>query len=342
VRVTKAGFIERQITFGYDFRMRCNSCGRSSALSGADYIRLENENNARMGCDHCGESIHFGPLAAGLRDQDDPALDDGLLNKLSWYHTSTYADWPSSDSERDMRAVFSTSRARALLGDPEPHLQAQLDKALHLGTYEAAIENMYRRVRDQADADSAFYLHRVRISVAPARVNSGYRDETNEAAAHISVTELTDLVLDAVRYLNVWEAWGSISLAVRPDIITGIQTIPVPSALGPVGGPPPKLLDVIEELERRNEAPAAPEEREFRSYGLTQELEDALVAHFLPGVNSVVAHDFARAVGKAHGRIGSDYRGHARLFAAHARLLYAPEQVLHLLDTAPSRQHDPA
>ncbi|MFF5011460.1 hypothetical protein ACFY3G_52965 [Streptomyces phaeochromogenes] len=84
MRVTKAGFIERQITFGYDFRMHCNSCGRSSTLNGADSIRLESENNARMECDHCDGSIHFGPLAADLRDQDDPALDGGLLSKLSW------------------------------------------------------------------------------------------------------------------------------------------------------------------------------------------------------------------------------------------------------------------
>ncbi|ALV48103.1 hypothetical protein ASR50_34660 [Streptomyces sp. 4F] len=342
MRVSKDGFIERQITFGYDFRMRCGICGRSSKLSGADYIRLETENHARMECDHCDDSIHFGPLAADLRDQDDPALDDGLLTKLNWYHTSTYVDWPSIDRERDVRATLSTSRARELLGDPEPYLQAQLDKALHLGTYEAAIENMYRRMRDQDDADSAFYLHRVHISVASARVAPGYRDETNEAAANISLPELAKLGLDAVRYLNVWEAWGSISLAVRSDVITDIQTIPVPSALGPVGGLPSRLIDVIEDLEHRNETPTAPEEREFRSYDLAQELDDALVAYFLPGVNPVVAYDFVRAVGKAHGRIDSDYRGRARLFAAHASLLHSPERVLGLLDAAPSRRHDPA
>ncbi|MEV8548083.1 hypothetical protein [Streptomyces sp. NPDC051572] len=337
MRVSEDEFIERPVTFGYNFRMRCGNCDQASPLTGADYVRLERTNNARMECNHCDESIHFGPLAADIRDQADPALDEGMLNKLSWYHTSTYADWPSGDYQRDMRAVFSASRVREVRGDSERYLETRLDKALHLGTYEAAIENMYRHMRDQRDADSAFFLYRVHINVAPTRINPGYRDEKDEAAADISITELTDSGLDAVRYLNVWEAWGSISLAVQPDVITDVHAIPIPNALGPVGDLPSELLDVVEDIEHRNAAPAASEEREFRSYNLTQELESALVAHFLPGVNSEVARAFAGAVARAHGRIGGDYRGHARLFADHARLLYAPEQVLGLLDAAPSR-----
>lgn len=320
--------------------MRCDSCGDTSTLSGADYLRLDDEAGARMDCDHCDNSIHFGPLVADIRDKNDPALNDGMLNRLSWYHTSTYEDWPSTECERDMREAFSTGRARALMRDPDYYLRVQLDKAFHLGTYEAAIENMYRRMRDQADEHSAFYLHRVRINVAPDRVNPGFRDENDEPAASISITELRDLGLDAVRYLNVWEASGCVSLAVRPHVITDIQTIPVPSALDPDSHLPSELLDVIEDLEHRNEKPAAPEERQGLSYNLIQELEDAIVARFLPEVNPMVAYDFARAVGSAHGQGGSDYLGRARLLAAHAGLLHAPERVLGLLDAAPSRRHN--
>lgn len=156
-----------------------------------------------MHCEHCEASIHFGPLVAGVRDQGDPALDDRTLNKLSWYHTSPYEDWPSPDYERDVQVAFSTSPARTLMGDPERYLRNQLDKALPLGTYEAAIENMYRRMSDQRLAHSAFYLHRARINIATDRVNRGFHDENEQPAADISITELTDLDLDAVRYLNV-------------------------------------------------------------------------------------------------------------------------------------------
>jgi hypothetical protein len=170
-----ARFVERQITFGYDFRMRCNSCGQTSILSGADYIRLDNENDAHMECDHCDDSIHFGPLAAGIRDQNDPALDDGMLSRFSWYHSSPYANWPNTDCERDMKAMFSTSRARALMGDPEPYLQAQLDKALHLGTYEAAIENV--------DVDAMNVEGRVLVALVPHAPVHGFLTSSRTSSA---------------------------------------------------------------------------------------------------------------------------------------------------------------
>ncbi|MFG2803848.1 hypothetical protein [Streptomyces pseudovenezuelae] len=65
--------------------MRCDNCGQASPLSGADYLRLNNDANARMKCEHCHAAIHFGPLAADIRDRHDPALEDGMRNKLSWY-----------------------------------------------------------------------------------------------------------------------------------------------------------------------------------------------------------------------------------------------------------------
>ncbi|MFI6340999.1 hypothetical protein [Streptomyces sp. NPDC050535] len=340
MQLSKAEFIERPITFGYDFRMRCEGCGRTSSLSGADYLLLDAEADARIKCQNCASSIHFGPLAVGIRDQHDPALDDSMLNRFAWYHTSTYENWPSTDFERDVRAACATGHARALMRDPERYVRGQLDNALHLGTYEAAIENMYRRMRNQDDERSAFHLYRVRVNIAEGRVNPRFRDENGERAADLSVTELTEHGLDAVRYLNAWEASGCISLAVRPSVITAVQTVPLPSALTPVADLPPEILDVIEDLERRNGEPEIPEEMQDRAYRLTEELEDALVARFLPGVNPKVADDFAQAVGSAHDRGGSDYLGHARLFAAHASLLTAPEQVLGLLDAAPNSRRD--
>src|SRR5699024_11868511 len=39
----------------------------------------------------------------------------------------------------------------------------QRAKALHVGTYEAAVHNMLRRMRDQADRGNQFYLYRVHL-----------------------------------------------------------------------------------------------------------------------------------------------------------------------------------
>jgi hypothetical protein len=43
------------------------------------------------------------------------------------------------------------------------HQKKWENQAIHLGTYEAAIDSMLRRMRNQGDQDSVFYLHRVRL-----------------------------------------------------------------------------------------------------------------------------------------------------------------------------------
>jgi hypothetical protein len=72
-------------------------------------------------------------------------------------------------------------------------------------------------MRDQDDAGSQFYLYRVGLVVAPRRVNDGYRDENHEPAAQLTVAQLVAEGLSAVRYLNVVEDMGSLSLAVPPE-----------------------------------------------------------------------------------------------------------------------------
>jgi len=215
---------ERRDGFAYDYRMRCE-CGKASALTAAEYV--DEADGARMDCAHCGGHIHFGRGVAALRGENDPALRDERVPMLAWYHTSTAPDWPSADYaacfERDLKWVdrsFGPSRAS--------HVARQTSKALHVGTYEAAIENMLRHMHDQTDSGSQFYLYRVALHIAPGRINEGYRDENHAVAAHTSVSELDEAGLDAVRYLNVHEVMGSLSLAVRPSAIAAVQRLLIP------------------------------------------------------------------------------------------------------------------
>jgi hypothetical protein len=336
VGTSEAGLIERDVTFAYDFRVRCPTCGRALTLTGADYLRLNDETQARMPCETCGNSIHFGPLTAAIRSEDDPALDDQLLNQMSWYHTSTYVDWPSPEYEVDRREELARSPHRRLLGDPERYLREHLDRALHLGTYEAAIENMYRRMRNQGDGGSTFYLHRVRVELDPSRVNSGFRDENDEPAAEIRVTDLADLGLDAVRYLNAWEASGCISLAVGPRALRDIQTIPLPGPLQELSALPPKLRDFIEELEQQGKRSLGTDEHE--AYARLKKLEDVLVAEYLPDVNPVVSDDFAMALAsQRRPEAAANLAAHACRFATHASLLTEPAHLMQRLNDARKR-----
>jgi len=164
---------ERSDGFNYEYRMQC-ACGETSALAAGDYFA--EARRARMDCAHCGKEIHFGPAVAALRDENDPALQDNLVSTFAWYHTSTSPDWPSPDYaaqfENRLKWVerdFGISR--------DNYLAQQTSKALHVGTYEAAIENMLRRMENQDDGTKQFYLYRVALRLTPGRINPGYRDE---------------------------------------------------------------------------------------------------------------------------------------------------------------------
>jgi hypothetical protein len=112
---------------------------------------------------------------------------------------------------------------------------------------------MLRRMHDQADARSQFYLHRVTLEIDPSRINQGYRDENEQAAAQLGVADLDAAEVDAIRYLNVYEATGTLSLAVHPRVVRTAQTValPVQELAEPL---PPALETRIPDWESRRAA----------------------------------------------------------------------------------------
>ncbi|MGC5225162.1 hypothetical protein ACPW96_21545 [Micromonospora sp. DT81.3] len=314
---------ERRDGFAYGYWMNCE-CGEASYLSPEDYF--EGENAARMRCEHCGASIHFGPAVAALRDRDDPALRDDIVPTLAWYHTSTTADWPSpSYAAQFAKALSWVERDFGISRDR--YIAKETSKALHVGTYETAIENMLRRMDDQADGGSQFYLYRVALALDAGRINAGYRDENHAVASDISIRELEEEGLDAVRYLNVHEAMGVLSLAVRPQVIAAVQMIPIPIQGLSVAIDPAifrtdveALARVTGELEAADEAAAAIiDSRDRRMmelgarpdptglakragklrhqyYDRWRQLEDHLGERCLPNASGAIRHDFNEAM----------------------------------------------
>lgn len=209
--------VDRPVSFAYNYRMRCG-CGGVEDLSAVDYEAEINE--AHIPCSRCGGSIHFGRRVAALRDLNDSALENEQLSRLAWYHTSTSPDWPSLTYEVQQR-----ERLRDFGPVTDEQIAMLSGLALHVGTYEAAIENVLRRMKNQDDRDSRFFLYRVALNLDPTRVETGYRDENEQRAARLSKAELRDEGLQAVRYLNVYESPGSLSLAVTADAIAAVQMV---------------------------------------------------------------------------------------------------------------------
>jgi hypothetical protein len=233
------------------------------------------------------------------------------------------------------RAMWDRIGASRLLRNPERYLQTQLAKALHLGTYEAAIENMLRRMRNQADARSTFYLHRVQVDIAPGRINQGLRDENDEPAADIDVSDIDRDGLDAIRYLNAWEATGCVSLAVKPEAITTIQTIEAAPA-GPYNLDP-VIIGLVEPFSARLTSASSDGRVPLADYKVAAQVDDALAAHFLPDANPVVIDHFQDAVRDAVGHGTVDLHVRAAAFARYAVLMTRPHAVLAELSRAEPR-----
>jgi hypothetical protein len=345
---------ERPIDFAYDFRMRCD-CGATVLVPAETYFR-EQFVDALVPCGRCGGEVHFGPAVTSIRDEDDPALDDGQLVGFAWYHTSTWRDWPSPDHRAASESSARTAAERLGL-DPDRAAAAASSKALHVGTYEAAIENMLRRMKNQSDEASEFFLYRVAVRIGPSRVGRGYRDENADDAAQLSLAQLDDADLDAVRYLNVHEAPGSLSLALRPECVAGLQriSIPVPELAAPrtssmtmslrrLGERQAQLRkelqpfttgDRREVFRLRAQALAAPNDSresllvlEGQLYEVWNEVDELLVTELLPNVSPVVADRVTSAL-HATRRAGSHSpTEYADRFAATAALLTRADDVV--------------
>ncbi|MFD6517093.1 hypothetical protein [Rhodococcus sp. NPDC060176] len=116
----------------------------------------------------------------------------------------------------------------------------KISVAIHLGTYAAAVENMLRRPTDEQTSGRDYWLHQVRIRLGPGDLSSDLDDEGWSIYGNFPARELDRRGVRAVRYVNLHEAPGSISLAIHPgaitDIITEVRSIrlPVEDAAAPV------------------------------------------------------------------------------------------------------------
>jgi hypothetical protein len=345
---------ERPGHFTSSFRMNCE-CGGVSTISGSEY---HTSVDAMMPCGHCGAAIHFGRAVAALRDPNDAALDNANISRLAWYHTSTSPDWPSPAYEADLLKQWEEVRrqhAGASWGMGSP----AASKALHVGTYQAAVVNMLRRMHDQNDAGSQFYLYRVALDLEPHQVNDGYRDENHAPAALLTTAQLEAERLSAVRYLNVYEDMGSLSLAVLPSTITSVQRLALP-VTDLVPAHDRYLEDLIVQVEQRMDRVSAEmpdtcgispiqlrmmafmpardpqgigalvERLEGVRRGQHSILEDALAQRYLVGVCPVIADKFNSAIHAWRTTKGPTARETADFYAANAVALTRPDVVMRL------------
>ncbi|WP_328549580.1 MULTISPECIES: hypothetical protein [unclassified Streptomyces] len=198
--------MERLIDFSRDRRMLCGGCGRRFVVD-LDWIDRWEQGGER--CPGCGLTCEHEDAPRVTVDPDDPALDDDRV--AVFWHTSTQPDWPTRDFDS---AAVLTPETRMMMGGDE-HAAAwaarQRAKALHIGTYEAAVHNMFRRIRDQADRGNQFYLYRVHLNPSVV-VREGWRIDPSDFVGDVVLDEVCPPGVDVARYLNYHEDPGGLSL----------------------------------------------------------------------------------------------------------------------------------
>ncbi|MBF6227128.1 hypothetical protein IU470_18705 [Nocardia abscessus] len=147
--------------------------------------------------------------------------------------TDTFGTTPAPNriGRPHYRDIVAAKLQRAPLSgsDLAETVEVNTSMALHLGTYAAAVENMLRRMHDEDTTPEQYWLHQVQIRLKEAELAPDVRGELSEWFGGVPLTKLSDLGARAVRYVNVHEAPGSISLAIDPRVIMRVRTISLPT-----------------------------------------------------------------------------------------------------------------
>lgn len=204
--------------------MLCAGCGHEFVVD-LDWIDRWEQSGEK--CPGCGLTCEHEDAPRVTVDPDDPALVDDRVAQCSWYHTSTQPDWPTRDF--DPAAVLTAETRLRMGGDERVAAWAarQRAKALHVGTYEAAVYNLLRRMRDQGDRGTPFYLYRVHLR-PDVVVREGWVIDPSNWLGDVVLDEVCPPGIDVARYLNYHEDPGGLSLALGRDAIAGVQQVPLP------------------------------------------------------------------------------------------------------------------
>ncbi|MGY1937541.1 hypothetical protein [Nocardia gipuzkoensis] len=350
------GLVDRFAGFDYGYRMLCGY-GALVSLSAQEYWE---QSHGSLWCDGCEDEVNLGPYTVQLRDPDDPLLANERVSRYAWYHTSKYRNWPAPQEFLAERAKLLAEHPMRDAVDLETIAELGASKALHVGTYETAIENMLRRMRDQTEVGVTFYLHRVELRLEPGDLNEGYLDENNDDVSQIPVSRLSDQGVLALRYLNVRESMGSLSLALDPAAIASVQTLALPvPALTPAADPSHlQSMREIDQVENEKRAASAAEreagfrallgdhfEQQFRarSTGITryQPSPDGislLERAFLTGVGQPVRENFSDALSHWHSSGDDGAASFYDQFRALSAVLTRKEEVVAALKAQPLRR----
>lgn len=324
------------------YRLRQTQCAACGHRQDFDDDWLERWACGGESCPGCGVDSSAEAATQVVEHPADLALDDGKVPTLSWWHTSTHSDWPSEYF--DPAASLDEATRLRMGGDTAVARWAarQRARALHIGTYEAAVHNMFRRIHDQSGAGETFFLYRVTLRTDIV-LQDGCGPEVVDFMGDAALSDVCAPGIDAVRYVNAHEDPGSISLALGRSAIEAVQGIrvPTPTDIVPAwhSSAVERLLtastepveitepdNALTRLQRRRRGPAMTTEREQVQMQILHEATAHLPANLIDSVRHAIPIDPA-----------ADPVSWSSHLAATVQLIDAPEFVVRTARRAPHR-----
>lgn len=234
--------IERPINFERPRRLRCGSCRHEWRVTPE---WLDRFNQALEACPVCGTDCQSEDRPDFCAEPEDPSHDDSAVRGSHWYHSSTHENWPDRKFDPATGLDDVTKRRMEARGcGVAAWADRQRTKALHVGTYEAAIENMFRRMNHEGSGGDQFYLYRVQLH-PDCLIEPGVHREPTNFVGDAHLAEVCAPGVTVFRYVNVHEDPSNVSLAIDPDAIRAVQRVPVPL---PVDATNPWVLTATAQL----------------------------------------------------------------------------------------------
>lgn len=338
---------ERKVDFSRLRNMRCGKCGHEEKFS-HDWMDAWSQGD--IGCPSCGITSDHPQRARYTHDFSDIACDRERITELNWYHTSTLKDWPSRNFDplsvypKDARENIVINMSGVKL---ESWLTTQKAKALHVGTFEAALENMLRRMEDQGDSGSNFYLYRVKLR-EDSPVSNAVNKEPANIIGDVNLEELGAGRSEIYRYVNSHEDPSSISLALTIDSIASVQRVSIPiypadsvevegirSVLCEAQKIPPKEIDsfISQARKRRGQEPEYTDPYRDELKAQVENLANQLPGRIRDLFVSAVIYGASRR---------KDYALAASYMVGMRDLFLYPERVLQALDNEPMQKVETA
>jgi hypothetical protein len=321
-----------RVGFSYSFWFKCTQCDSRVEVDSELY---ELQSTGRAGysmCTPCGAELDIRrPHVRALRNPEDVAKNNDSVGHLVWYHSSRYESWPDLEAyTADVAAEARQTAEKFDMFDADRRIATKLSLAVHLGTYEAAIENILRRLGDQDHAnlfETRYWLHRVEIKLGPNDLHPDVVDEFCIYFGDVELEQVQALGARAVRYVNCHEAIGSVSLAIDPAVVGAVSTIALPVTEAALA----ETADAAAATERMVASTHRADDDTGDSWAA---FAGILESEYLSGVNPQLRDLFGGAVG---GEYEDPVEFHRR-FRIVAGMLTQADVVIGLLAGAPRRR----